>query len=520
MFKLFSLAPQDRGKSAKIVTISSNTVSIKSGKDSSRTLKFDSIFNNISEISRSISFDRPVTYICFCSKGAYGGDGLILSTLKEILGYYIGSVRKSNSYVNMYLVNSTTKLDVQATKNGPPPRVSVKSFRDVEPLLDKFVPKVVQPGKDSLYVTVGDKILHRFFFIPVGPVRNRIIYDRFQPDSAANKSSTNDVLCQTILQALDSAADGNIYLDTRLSNLDSFDDNAFLLQLTQSFSKFVETKIPKKARKGDSTMGSVSYSLENKFGFSKSKTSLNSSHGTSGAIQHTSKNQSNDNDYSWRKFITRKRMEDNVETEYIDKERLSHIARKAACDPNCDEGELGEILKILNKEIEDFEEFKSSITKSLKNLNKSLKACKAHENKTKKKLDEAKNTYIKLRTQNNTKKAASESITYGNYTLEDNDYKFAYECLKEEVADLENEIEFLKIAFPEVDELSPHEHDSDDSPDKVERKPVVSFALADKVGEDQMNEEESAYAELSSDDDGEIVTPVRNRIEIRPESVV
>ena len=185
------------------------------------------------------------------------------------------------------------------------------------------------------------------------------------------------------------------------------------------------------------------------------------------------------NPNSWKKRIYRLSKKGKW---HIDNTRLIYEAHRMACDAEAKDQEISECLAVLDQQIAKGEAFRRDAAERTMKLTDERKIMRDEMQRLTKKKENVRREYLKLKNRQEEKNRTQRLESIGD----DLDYDVAYQCLKLEVEQLTNDVDFLRSAFGEEEDDEYIVHESTTTPFRSRR----DIKTDDKDKEKKVEEEE------------------------------
>ena len=534
--KVVSLLPQEKPKKVvKQITSAGLKLNVVESKQNIISYEFENIFKSISDEVLSLDLTKQLALICIYTSSCFESLNPILKTVDSILnGLFQSSGNKDGKLKLAKFTESGNAFDLIADKetNEIQP-MDVKNSNECSDLANSVLSDLQLSNDYSLYVSIQTKTIVDIYFIPI---LSQSFSDLIQLSS---KSSSNAFASQ-LKQSIDGST--NRVFDFRFGFNCPFDENKTLLLAVDQVKKAMSGVIPglkiqvssaSYQSSTPSTRNTTTASPSSRSNASPSSKSVVStasrasrastrstrtvqsqaSQKSQGQVsQNRSQSQLSQNKSSvkggggkqtkpekvpkWREFITRPvkgpdgkpKIVDNQKVTYIDRSRLVNMAQMYAYDPKAKRKDLEGLIQEIDNQIAECEEYHNGIGDIIVGLNDDVKIAREEEKRLTKKERDLRQHLMELKAYNKSDENAHDSIMIGSKE----DYRIAYECLKEEVEALENELEFLRLAFPDINVIEEEEEED------------INEQQQQQQGEEEEEEdknESSQQQNVSNDDD-------------------
>lgn len=494
--KVVSLVPQDKSKKQiKALSFSANQISLLEPKKPALNINFDIVFPTNQKEAEDVGVNKPLTLIAVCNTDAFEGVNAIANNIEAFTSTYF-TVNKSESAQISYVSISAEKT-TDLVNN-----VELNNATECSELIKSILVDLNPTNNNVIYYSIEDKTKLELFYIPLMST----VVDDIEEFTSNPSSNTNNQIIKQILLSLKNS-NNNVVLDFRFGFNCGSIENQKLYKSIDMFKNFItqskglsqQVDTEQKPEKKQARKSNASQIKEPKSEISAAPTVKSAIPGKAN---------------SWKKFVYRPVIENiskgkarrdtsasstSKPNKKIDRERLIHVARKYATDPRATKEDLEGILAELDNQIQECVEYHAMIQGSdkpedqkdrskrglIKNLNDDVRLLRENEAKYAKSERDHKLHYLELKSFNKSDESADHNIMIGDKE----DYTIALEILKEQVDDLETELSFLRVAFPEV-AAAEEEDFGDDEEEEEEEEEALAIEPAPEESKLENIEEE------------------------------
>ena len=507
--KAISLLPQEKSKKPhRQITSTGNQLNVVESKQSVFSYEFDAIFKTISDEVLSFEFSKPTTFVCLCASGAFE-KRTISNTINSITnGLFQSSGSKPGKLKIMKYDESNKIEELMET-------VDFNNSNESSDLFESVFTELEMTQNFAIYVSLQIASKIDIYFLPV---LSSIFDDLLQMNS---KASSGNKLMQEIKASLDSST--SKMFDFRFGYNCPFQENKKLLDSVDLIKEMMS--VPRSSSspsRAPSEAGTKITAVSSQVSVASTASRMSQSSIRSNKSQPQSPQPSEKDSKltqspsqksvkstksnkppktpKWKEFITRPvkgpdgkpKMRGQVKVTYVDRSRLVNVAQKYAYDPNATKEDLEALLEEMDKQIMECQEYHQGIGDVVVKLNEDVKILRDDEKVKAKTERDLRQHLMELKAYNKSDENAHNSIMIGSKE----DYKIAYDCLKEEVDALEKELEFLRLAFPDIEES---EEESNDEEEEQEGKAQNQQDEEEVKQNSETNSDEEKSSEESED---------------------
>ena len=445
--KIVSLLPQERSKKMiKMVTAKGNTLTVAESKNNKINTEFDQIFATFNDEASSFDFSKPSSLVCICTSGIFENKDHIPKSIESLANGVFQVSGDSDCIMKAACLSEEMSDEIYNDV--------VKNSNECADIVRTLLDGDVSAGS-SVFVSFSSENVHfDVYFIPISSNSLKAL---FEFDGNAEK--IENVLVKQLFVSV--KENPNVVVDFRFGYNCGFPENKQCIESVEDVKKAItaiaEAKINiEEEEEEEEKAENVFSSKEQHSAAAKTKTTTEVAQQKAQKSSKKSNDKSKDKMPKWKQFIYvplkgddgKPVKKDGKVVTVVDKSRLLFYARKCARDPKIKRAELEGILDEVNEQIADGEKYYKSSGDSISNLNKNVILARSEESKLATKEACLKQHLVELKTYNRTNENAQKSVMIGD----NDDYIIAKECLEEEIESIEKELEFLKLAFPGLDE--------------------------------------------------------------------
>ena len=539
--KVVSLLPQEKPKKVvKQITAAGQKLNVIESKQNVFSYEFDNIFKTISDEVLSLDLTKQLSLICIYTSSSFENANTILKTVDSVFnGLFQSSGNKDGKLKIAKFTQTGQAFDLIADKENEIQPLDVKNSNECSDITSSVLSDLQLSNDFSIYVSLQTKTIVDIYFIPVlsqafsdllqlsgkssafaSQIRasidgssNRIVDFRFGFNCPFDENRT---LLQSVDQVKRAMAALIPGLKIQVSSASYQQSSAASMRNTASpssksttaspSSKSVASTASRNSRASTRSTRTVQSQASQKSQVSQRSQVSQSKQSQAGQSVKGAKQQKPEKVPKWREFITRPvkgpdgkpKIVDNQKVTYIDRSRLVNMAQMYAYDPKAKRKDLEGLIQEIENQIADCEEYHSGIGDIIVGLNEDVKLSRDEEKRLTKKERDLRQHLMELKAYNKSDENAHDSIMIGSKE----DYRIAYECLKEEVDALENEIEFLRLAFPDINVIEEEEEEVNDNEEEEDAEPESSqqqnYSYEEPVNESASQNERQSAIQMNS----------------------